>query len=208
MGIMLDLFQRNRYYVETPYNNFFELKAKDINKNIVPFSTYNHKVILVFNFCPAADNMSLKSQFEKLNELKTSINNPRFEVFAFPSCQTIDSNINLSDNESRELILKKNDIIDINNLRMFNRVYLNSSEMADVYKFCLKNSSLFDKTKGTAEGVRDYTKFLISKNGKVYEHYTRDIPNDELEDNIRNLLNERESNIDLRTDYINYNKYY
>jgi glutathione peroxidase-family protein len=205
MGIMLDLFQRNRYYVENPYNNFFELKAKDMDKNLVSFEDYKNKVLLIVNFCPLVSDINLlKTEFNKLNDLKSSFKN-NFEILAFPSC----SGKQLSDKEMKEAVHKSLTNEDDKTIKIFNRIYLNSNdELSDVYKFCLRNSSLFDVKKGTAESVKDLSKFLIRKNGKVFEYYTNDIPISEIEDNIRNLLNDKKNNIEIRTDFINYNKYY
>jgi glutathione peroxidase-family protein len=198
MGIMMDLFQRNRLYVDNPYNNFFELKAKDLQGEIVPFSKYANKVTLVYNFCPLTDANFLKSEFEKLDSLKSA--HKKLEILAFPSCP----GKQISDNEMSNLI-KANQ--NISGIKVFNRIYLDSSELSDVYKYCLRNSSLFDLKKGTAQGVPDFSKFLIRKNGKVYEYYTHDMPFDEIDDNIRNLESEKDSHVGIRTDYIRYNKY-
>jgi glutathione peroxidase-family protein len=202
MGIMQDLFQRNRYYVENPYKNFFEIQARDLNKNLVSFSGYKNKVLLIYNFCPIADKNFIKAEFDKLNQLKAKHIN--FEILAFPSCP----GQQLSDEEMKKHILANEDINGSKNIKIFNRIYLNSSEMADAYKFCLRNSTLFDLKKGTAETAPDFTKFLIRKNGKVFEYYTYDMPLIEIDDNIHNLLNEKNSNFEVRTDYIKYNKYY
>ena len=192
---MLDLFH-NRNYVENPYNNFFEIRARDIDKNIINFSEYKNKVCLVVNYCPKTDNL------QNMIELKNKFSKDSFEILAFPSCEN--EKIYLSNKEMKDEILKN----DTDGIKVFNRVYLNGDEIAEVYKYCLRNSNFFDIRKGTAQRInKKFEKFLIKKNGKLYGYFHRDILIDEIEENIKNLLSDKNENISIRKDYINYNKY-
>ena len=79
---MQDLFRKGNY-VDNPYNNFFEIRARDIDKNYVHMNQFNKKIILVVNISPVDKN--LKLEYDKLLQLKDSFQNENLEILAFPS---------------------------------------------------------------------------------------------------------------------------
>jgi len=113
MGVMLDLFRKGTY-ADNPYNNFFEIKARNLDKKTINMSDYEKKVVLLVNVSPFDQNS--KEEFKKLNELKLKYKNEPFEILAFPSSQ-IDKKV-LTDDEMK---LKMKEVGDIN-FSVFNRV--------------------------------------------------------------------------------------
>lgn len=202
---MLDLFKKGNY-VDNPYNNFYEIKARDFDKNIIQMKNYQKKVLLIVNISPYDKNF--KNEFESLQKLKENLGE-NFEILAFPSSEL--ENIYISDREMREEILKK-DFVDNQKINIFNRVYLNGNEISEVFKFCLRNSNFFRMREGTAKPItNNFVKFLIDKKGKIYSQYLPDdenVENQIFEDARKLLFNDDNiKDIKIREDFINYDKY-
>ena len=202
--MMLDLFKKGNY-VDNPYKNFYEISARDINKNPISMQKYKSKVLLVTNFNPF--DKDLKDSYDKLIEMKENLGQD-FEILAFPSSE-LDKK-NASDREIKDQILSW-EFLDKEKINIFNRVYLNGDEIAEVFKFCLKNSGFFRVREGTSRQIENnFVKFLIDKNGKVYSHYDK-LNNDEedvLLNDARKLLSQNvDKNISIRNDFTNYDKF-
>ena len=204
MGMMLDLYKKGNY-VDNPYNNFYEINARDLNKNPISMDKFKSKVLLIVNFNPFDKN--LKQTYEKLIEMKENLGQD-FEILAFPSSEL--DKINASDREIKDQILSK-EFVDQEKINVFNRVYLNGDEIAEVYKYCQKNSGFFRVREGTSKPIeKNFVKFLIDKNGKVYSQYDKN--NDEEEnvllDDAKKLLEKTgEKNIVIRKDFTRYDKF-
>jgi glutathione peroxidase len=205
MGVIMDLYKKGNY-VETPYNNFYEIKARDLNKNFIKMDSFERKILLVVNISPYDKN--LENEFEKLLILKNSFKNENFEILAFPSAQI--DNVEVSDREMKEKLLDL-DIVknNIQKIHLFNRVYLNGEETAEALKFCYRNSSLYMYREGKAKFLdKNFSKFLINNKGNVYAYYRPETDLDEIEKNIEYLISEKAEKIKIRHDYINFNKFY
>lgn len=205
MGVMMDLFKKGNY-VENPYQNFFEIKAKDIDKNVIRLDKYYTNTLLVANISPCDKNFI--QEYEKLIQLKNSFKNEPFEILAFPSCQI--DNLELSDLEIKDKLLSE-DIVqkNLDKIRLFNRVYVNGEEIPEVLKFCYRNSSLFMFREGKANYLdKNFSKFLIARNGSVYNYFPAEVDNDEIEKNIKYLIVQKLEKTKVRDDFINYNKFY
>jgi glutathione peroxidase len=207
MGTMLDLYRKGNY-VDNPYKNFYEIKARDLNKNLISMDKYQDKILLVVNFCPF--NKDVDEGFKNLDNLLNKIENKdkNFEILAFPSCET--DNLEVSDKEMKEKIMQFEKFKQNNKYNIFNRVYMNGPEIAEVYKYCLRNSKLFKYKEGKSELLnQNFSKFLINKKGKVYNHYGQyTIQEDILEDINKLLKDQFVKNIDIRNKFSNYDKYY
>lgn len=211
MGMMMDLFKKGNY-VDNPYSSFYEISARDMEKNIINMKDYHRKVLLVVNVSPFDKNS--KTEFEKLKDLKEALGD-NFEVLAFPSGEL--EKVYISDREMKQEINSR-EFIDKNKIKIFNRIFLNGNEICEVFKFCLRNSSFFRLREGTSIPMnKNFVKFLIDKNGKVYSQYLPDTENVEnllLEDAKKLLLDREESSksdykkeIKIRSDFISYDKF-
>jgi len=112
----MDLFKKGTY-ADTPYSNFFEIKARNLEKKLVNMSDYEKKVLLLVNVSPFDPNF--KEEFQKLNDLKLKYKNEPFEILAFP-CSQLDKK-ELTDQEMKSKIEEVGKL----NFNIFNRVSLN-----------------------------------------------------------------------------------
>lgn len=205
MGIMMDLIKRGNY-VDNPYRNFYEIKAKDLDRNLVSLDQYKRKILLVVHISPY--DKDFNEEYMKLIELKNNFNGERFEILAFPSSQL--DNIEVTDNEMRNKLLE-NDLVknNLEKINLFNRVYVNGYELCEVLKFCYRNSPLFMLREGKSKLiVNNFSKFIITKDGIVNSYYQKGSDINEIHESIDYLIKQSEGKLNIRDDFIKYNKYY
>lgn len=142
MGGIINMYAKG-IYVDNPYRNFYEIKAYDLNRNLFTMKNYLNKVLIIVNVSPF--DPDAQKEFEKLEELKKKFND-NVEILLFP-CLEFDK----KEIENKELIneLKKYSLM--NNFKLFNRVNVSKYECAEIFKFCLRNSMLFELTRGKAK---------------------------------------------------------
>ncbi len=201
----MDIFKKGNF-VETPYQNFYEIRAKDFDRNLIKMDKFYKNTLLVVNISPYDKNFD--EELKKLIDLKNLFLNENFEILAFPSAQI--DNVELSDKEMLNALMS-NEIIrnNLEKIKLFNRVYVNGEETCEVLKFCYRNSPMFMFREGKSKIIdKNFTKFLISRSGNVYSYYTPDINNEEIEKNIKYLIAQKLDKIKIREDFINFNKFY
>jgi glutathione peroxidase len=205
MGVMLDLYKKGNY-VENPYQNFFEIKAKDFDHNLTRMDKYYTNALLVVHLSPC--DKKFNQEFEKLLALKNSFKDAPFEILAFPSCQL--DNIELSDLQMKEKLLSQEMVNkNMDKIKMFNRVYVNGEETCEVMKFCYRNSPLFMFREAKAKPIdKNFSKFLITRNGTVYSYFPPEVESEEIEKNIKYVTAQKLEKIKVRHDFINFNKFY
>lgn len=205
MGVMLDIFKKGNY-VETPYNNFFEIKARDYEKNTIKMDKFYKNIVLVVNISPYDKNFD--NELQKLLKLKEAFINDNLEILAFPSSQL--EEIEVSDKDLKNILLSKEIIKNnLDKIKLFNRVYVNGEETSEVFKYCYRNSSMFQFREGKSILLdKNFTKFLISKTGMIHSFYTPDVDYEEIHKNIKYLMAQRLEKIKIRDDFIDFNKFY
>jgi len=205
MGVMHDIFKKGNY-VDNPYKSFFEIKAKDLNKNMIHMNQFYKNIVLVVNISPVDKN--LKEEYDKLIQLKESFKDEKFEILAFPSAQL--DNVELSDREMKEQLMSIDYVKENSNkIKLFNRVYLNGEEISEVFKYLYRNSSLFMYREGKSVLLNENnSKFLVSRDGQVYSYFGSHTDIDEIKKNINYLLAQKVDNQPIRNDFINFNKFY
>ena len=75
---MHDIFKKGNY-VDNPYKSFFDIKARDLNKNMIHMNQFYKNILLIVNISPVDKN--LKDEYEKLIQLKESYKDENFEIF-------------------------------------------------------------------------------------------------------------------------------
>lgn len=196
MGITLDIFSKGTF-CDNPYNNIYEVPIKNIDKEDFQMKMFMNKNLIISNVSPNSDIKLIKEKIVDLKKLKNLD-----EIIIVPSNSLDNSNFSTSEIKS-----KFKDISD--DCYILNRVYIKGYEICELYKYLLRNSSLFARRKGKANDIKeDFTLFLVSNKGDVSLLENNNI------DMIQNKLNEiprfdetNKTNFKIRSDFINLGKY-
>lgn len=74
---------------------------------------------------------------------------------------------------------------------MMAKVEVNGANSHEVFKFCRKNSALFDEKSGKLKSIPwNFSKFLINQKGEVEGFYSPKEKPDSMLDKIREVLNQ------------------
>lgn len=195
MGLTLDIFSKGTF-CDNPYSSIYEVPIKNIDNEIFQMNVFKNKNFIIGNVSPSTDIKQISTKIEELKKLKNLD-----EILIVPT-NSLD-NTQFSNSEIKEKFKE------LNNCTILNRVYIKGYEICELYKFLLRNSSLFIKRKGKANDIKnDLTLFLINKNGDI------DLLDDKNLDSIQNKLNEidlikKVSKVEnkIRTDFIQLGKY-
>lgn len=156
--------------------DFYNLKAKKITGEEVYMSDYKGKVILIVN---TASKCGLTPQFEELEELYKKYKDSDLEILGFPCSQF--ANQDFSSNSEIGSFCQRNYGV---TFTMFEKIDVNGENTHDIYKY-LKNQSgglMNEKIKW------NFTKFLLNKNGDVYNRYSPITKPSKIEKDILRLL--------------------
>ncbi|THG07348.1 hypothetical protein TEA_025853 [Camellia sinensis var. sinensis] len=165
-------------------------KWQDIRGNDVPLSNYNGKVVLIVNvaskwqkllppfLAPFCSGLT-QSNYKELNILYEKYKDQGFEILAFPSNQFWqEPGTNEKIQETACTMFKAE-------FPVFEKIDVNGKNAAPLYKF-LKS----EKGGILGDGIKwNYTKFLVSKEGKVVERYAPTLPPLKIE--VKNRRNSR-----------------
>jgi glutathione peroxidase len=138
--------------------DFYSLKAKDIQGKEVNFSSFKGKVVVVVN---TASKCGFTGQYDGLQKLYTDYKDKGLVVLGFPS-NDFGSQEPGTEQEIQSFC-KLNYGVDF---PMFAKVVVKGENKSDIYKFLLSSNP---SIKG--EVLWNFEKFLIDKNGKVIDRY-------------------------------------
>ncbi|MBT3302573.1 MAG: glutathione peroxidase [Bacteroidetes bacterium] len=156
--------------------NIYNLEYKKPNGEIIQFSDFEGKLILIVN---TATKCGLSPQFKGLEELHKKHKNNGLVIIGFPSNQFL--NQEPETNETMEQSCKINFGV---SFQLTEKVDVNGKNTHPVFKY-LKNEL------GSIWGGKikwNFTKFLIDKNGKPYKRYSPTTKPDIIDKDIINLL--------------------
>ena len=156
--------------------NIYNLEYKKPNGEIIQFSDFEGKLILIVN---TATKCGLSPQFKGLEELHKKHKNNGLVIIGFPSNQFL--NQEPETNETMEQSCKINFGV---SFQLTEKVDVNGKNTHPVFNY-LKNEL------GSIWGGKinwNFTKFLIDKNGKPYKRYSPTTKPDIIDKDIINLL--------------------
>ena len=156
--------------------NIYNLEYKKPNGEIIQFSDFEGKLILIVN---TATKCGLSPQFKGLEELHKKHKNNGLVIIGFPSNQFL--NQEPETNETMEQSCKINFGV---SFQLTEKVDVNGKNTHPVFNY-LKNEL------GSIWGGKikwNFTKFLIDKNGKPYKPYSPTTKPDIIDKDIINLL--------------------
>ncbi len=156
----------------------YKIKIKKLNGEYTTLKKYENKVILIVN---TASKCGLTKQLFELEELYGKYKDKGFEILAFPCNQF-----------GHQEPLKNSDIESI-----YRGVYNISFPIYAKVKVNGENEcELFQELKKQKKGLINdsikwnFTKFLISKNGRVIKRYAPKINPSTIENDIRSAIND------------------
>ncbi|KAL3652744.1 Glutathione peroxidase 2 [Castilleja foliolosa] len=145
---------------ESSPKSIYDFTVKDIHGNDVPLSNYRGKVLLVVNVASKCGLTS--SNYKELNILYEKYKDQGFEILAFP-CNQFGLQEPGTNEEIEEGVCTRLKA----EFPIFDKVEVNGKNTAPLYKFLKseKGGLFVDAIKW------NFTKFLVSKEGKVVERY-------------------------------------
>jgi glutathione peroxidase-family protein len=155
---------------------FYNLEAHDINGKIVSFSKFEGQVVLIVN---TASKCGFTPQFEGLEKLYQKYKDLGLEILGFP-CNQFGGQDPAPENKILEFCQINYGVT----FPMFAKVNVNGADAHPIFKF-LKNQQggfLSDAIKW------NFTKFLISPEGKVLDRYAPTTKPEDIETAIAVLL--------------------
>ncbi|KAJ4727518.1 Glutathione peroxidase [Melia azedarach] len=162
-----------------PQKSIHDFTVKDSRGKDVDLSIYKGKVLLVVNVaskCGFTD-----SNYTQLTDLYNKYKDKGFEILAFPCNQFLKQEPGTSQ-EAEEFACTRYKA----EYPIFQKVRVNGSNAAPVYKFLKANKSGF-----LGSRIKwNFTKFLVDKEGRVIDRYGTTTSPMEIEADIKKALGE------------------
>ena len=164
-------------YAKEQSMSIYDFTLKDIDHNEVSMDRYKGKVLLIVN---VASECGFTPQYEGLEKLYQEFKDDEFMVLGFPSNQFL-SQEPASDEKIKFFCQGTYDV----HFDMFAKVDVNGDNASPLYKFLKEEQGGFlwiDAIKW------NFTKFLISRDGKVVKRYSPSTKPSEIKSDIQKLL--------------------
>lgn len=156
--------------------NLYDYVVKDWEGRSVSISDYKDKVLLIVN---SATNSSLTPQYQGLSELYREYKDRGLEILDFPCNQFL----NQAPESIEEIVTFCRNNYNAT-YRIFSKVNVNGRKAEPLFNY-LKDNSQCRLTKSIKQ---NFTKFLVSKDGKTIIRYEPNIKPQELKGEIERLL--------------------
>jgi len=155
----------------------YSFTAKDITGNDVPLADYQGKVLLIAN---TASKCGFTPQFEGLQALHAELGGKGFEVLGFP-CNQFPSQ-DPSDNSEISQFCSLNYGV---SFPMFAKIEVNGDGTHPLFRFLKKEAK---GLMGSEKIKWNFTKFLISREGRVVRRYPPTAKPEDIRADIEKLL--------------------
>lgn len=175
--LFICLLSINVLFSNDNFSTIYDFTVKNIDNKSISLKKYKNKVLLIVN---VASLCTFTSQYEGLEKLYTLYKKKDFMILAFPTNQF--SNQEPGTNEEIKNFCSINYAVDFD---LFAKIKVNGDETIALYKYLKKEKpGIFD-----TESIKwNFTKFLISKNGKVLKRYSSFTKPMDIENDIKLLL--------------------
>lgn len=177
----------------------YDYSVKDINGNLVSMETYKGKVLLIVN---TATGCGFTPQYEGLQKLYDKYKDSGFEILDFPSNQFFEQAPGTNEEISNFCKLTYG-----TTFKTFAKIDVNGENRDPLYAFLKKEAPIAsedDASKGlynllsekgfntSGDDIKwNFTKFLVSKEGKVIARFAPTYEPEKIADQIEKLINEK-----------------
>ncbi|MGL5205310.1 MAG: glutathione peroxidase [Metamycoplasmataceae bacterium] len=154
----------------------YDFKLEDISKEVVDFSKYKNKVILIVN---VASKCGFSGQYEGLEKLYGDYKDKGLVILGFPCTQFKNQEL-ATDEEVKTFCTLTYNVT----FEMFSRIDVKGENQSPLYKMLTNEAPwMFNKN------VRwNFEKFLIDRNGKVVKRFSSMKTPQKIEKYIKRLL--------------------
>ncbi|MGB1293438.1 MAG: glutathione peroxidase [Pseudoalteromonas sp.] len=157
-------------------DSIYQFSANNYKEQVVDFSVYKEKVLLVVN---TASQCGFTSQYQGLQDLYEKYNKQGLEVLAFP-CNQFKQQEKGSNSEIKSFCdLHFNITFDL-----FSKVDVNGEAAHPLFKFLKKQAP---GLLGTESIKWNFTKFLVNRNGEVVKRFGSVTKPQAIESDIKRL---------------------
>ncbi len=164
---------------------FEEIKVIDINGNLNKLGNYLYKKKLLIIVNTASNCGYTKPNYIQLVELYKQYKDKGLEILAFP-CNQFYSQEYKSEDDIKEFV-KNNFNVEF---PMFTKVDVNGEFSHELYIYLKKNHNYFNIGTNQLKNVPwNFTKFLISAKGEVYDYFSPDTEPNTMIGEIEKYLN-------------------
>lgn len=160
--------------------SIYQIRVEDINNNVVSFSRYKGKVLLIVN---TATECFFTPQYEELQKLYEMYKDKEFEILDFP-CNQFGKDAPGSNEEINDFCTVKFQTT----FPRFEKINVNGDDESILYTYLKRHQKGFFNKK-----IKwNFTKFLVDKNGKVIKRYSPRVKPMDIVEDIEKLLRESE----------------
>ncbi|KAL9655823.1 hypothetical protein ABK040_000887 [Willaertia magna] len=140
-------------------SNFYDFTAVDAEGNTISMEDYRGKVVLVIN---VASKCGFTPQYEPLQKLYEEYKDKGLEILAFP-CNQFGKQEPGNSSEVCKFVKQKFNV----GFKIFEKIEVNGDNALPLYKYLKKEGKGF-----ITDAIKwNFTKFLIDKQGNVYDRY-------------------------------------
>ena len=157
--------------------NIYQFSAKNTLSETIELANYKDKVMLIVN---TASDCGFTPQYKGLQELYDNNQAQGFEVLAFP-CNQFKQQEKGSDEEIKQFCDLRFNI----KFPLFSKIDVNGDNTHPLFNF-LKTQA--PGLLGSKSIKWNFTKFLVSKEGKVVKRYAPSTKPEDIEADIKKLL--------------------
>lgn len=157
--------------------NFYTIEAKTIDGDTQSLSSYQGKVVLVVN---VASKCGFTYQYEGLEKLYKTYKDKGFVVLGFPSNQFSNQEPG-NEEEIKKFCSLTYDVT----FPLFSKIDVNGANEHPLYTYLKQEQSGFF---GSRDIKWNFTKFLISKEGRVVDRFAPTTNPASIETSIKELL--------------------
>lgn len=156
--------------------NFYDLNINKPNGDKISMNDYNGKAVLIVN---TATKCGLAPQFDELEELHQKYKDEGLVILGFPSNQFL--NQEPETNDTVENACRINHGV---TFQLTEKIDVNGEQTHPIFKY------LKSELKGTlGSGIKwNFTKFLITREGKPFRRYSPTTKPGKIENDIKSLI--------------------